>query len=935
MSYQYPIDVDDFVRLAKQRGDPFVKAAGLKDDLREDEKLNCILWNASLGWFPVTQTGDWHGALDVGLPDASGQGGIFGKPVTAIADGVVVFVEGVLQCSQGYDFGRVIVEHQTPDGETFYAQYRHLEPVFVFLRQPVRAGDELGQVGWHGDFPHVELSMASQLAIGGADDLVPEAAREALPQSSGVWNLQRVRVERLDPSDWPIFELAGQAGYLFHPIELIRHCLRKPYKHVVGPGTIHEVEPVPEGPQKALAPGEDLEVEVGTVLRSTALASSEALVKLAHDPGFTPIGKGHADKGVVEAVQRALKACAFEMGRFGPEGDGIDGDYGGTTERVVKQFQTGKLKEMMDAAGDAGILGKKRGDLKSDGKVDWLTLMGLDTCAALHAPLPPQEPVPSSDPPPERSPPPPKEPAPLVNTFDASKGEEGLSLHFGVRMYLALLGWLWEGKWDVTKAADKAYHGDAKDAGVGYSTCNPFHPGPEKTPRKKNKDGSEVPLKDKKGNELPSLENEYAVIDDRLKNEWPDLQADWAKAKVSGGKDKGTIKTVTVGEQTYPLFAAWGTTWVGSQYTNCCNSQLAALTKALEGGKFTVEGGQEFFVDRKKPSHYDITRDAPSDLVTLGTFDKDNKYQEKKPGVLAVFEATFVTGPLYWCKEAKKPTIGGDLELDGDGNPIFQKYFPKRMTVGGMIYAVEALGIGRRLFDFKRMDIRTSRQVEAKALRISDLATWSGHAWMIGDVRYGVWLENIKSGANAAYIIDQSSFIGDGAEKGTFVRYDPSIGYADMDGRAPKKAQPARPQEVPPTEKDCRWLLDAQNEKEFLKRVRTFLETAPDAEATPARPTAGKVRIDGRDFTVKQIQVMTWRVFSANGTVNTAHSIEQKGTAVPGTGCRKGKYEPDLVEAIEGFARKGITRPWCASKMLPEPVSAARLYGPPSHTGTK
>jgi hypothetical protein len=912
MSYQYPIDVDAFVSLAKKRGEAFVKAAGLKDDMRPDEKLNAILWNASLGWFPLTLDGAWHGAVDIGLPDPGGQGGIFGKPVKAVADGQVVYVDDVLQCAEGYDFGRIIVRHQTPAGQTFYAQYRHLDPVMVWLHQPVKAGDELGMVGWHGDFPHVELSVASLLPIGGVDDLVPEAAKDQLPHGSGVWNIARVRVDALDFKDWPLPELAHEPGYVFNPIEIIRHCLGQPYRHVIGPGSIHEVEPVPRGSAKALAPGENLVVEVAAVLRSAALASCPSLVALAQDSGFTPLCQGHADKAAVEAIQLALKDCRYEMGRFGPRHDGVDGDFGGTTERVVKQFQAGKLKEMLDKAGDAGILGKKSADLRTDGKVDWLTLMGLDICTAVH------EPVPAEDP---KAPPGP--PAPLSNTFDASKGTKGLSLHFGVRMYIELFNWFWEGKWDQVKAdKDESYLGDPK--GVGYSTCNHHHYGPEKTPEKKKPTDKE----------RPSLENKMAALNIELQNEWPDVKLDACRPK---GKTKEVEKKEVQGTK-YDVYKAFGLTFLGTNYTNCCMSQLAALACALKGGKFTVKGGSEYFIPRSGEVTYDIAHDSIK--ATMGGYEMQEMVVDKKKttvpvykvgsrGVLFPFARTFLTADQYYNKDGR-PLSGKDPGRNEKGEPKYEPYPPPSMEAGGMVYGVEALGIGERLFGFN--PTKANAQDDLKQLRLGDLATWEGHAWMVGDLRYGVWLEEGKKGRVPDFVLDQSSFLGDGAERGTFVKVLKDVSLYEMDGRLPQKAAPGEKKDEHPTLDELKWLLEAENEQRLMDRVQAFLDTHPDAAAGRG---AGKLKVEGRERLVWKIEVSSWRVFSANAGFNTAHSIEMAGT---GKGKKTGPYSPDRTVAGGSgsfrFAACGVTRPWCSTS-LKSLIAAARLYGPPSHTASK
>ncbi len=46
------------------------------------------------------------------------------------------------------------------------------------------------------------------------------------------------------------------------------------------------------------------------------------------------------DKGdSVIALQRVLKVLGYELGTFGPDKDGIDGNYGVMTQNAVKRFQ--------------------------------------------------------------------------------------------------------------------------------------------------------------------------------------------------------------------------------------------------------------------------------------------------------------------------------------------------------------------------------------------------------------------------------------------------------------------------------------------------------------------------------------------------------------------------------------------------------------------
>lgn len=51
---------------------------------------------------------------------------------------------------------------------------------------------------------------------------------------------------------------------------------------------------------------------------------------------------GVNDKSDVMIVQRLLKKEGFDLGKYGPNKDGIDGDCGKTTQKHIKQFQTDK-----------------------------------------------------------------------------------------------------------------------------------------------------------------------------------------------------------------------------------------------------------------------------------------------------------------------------------------------------------------------------------------------------------------------------------------------------------------------------------------------------------------------------------------------------------------------------------------------------------------
>ncbi len=61
----------------------------------------------------------------------------------------------------------------------------------------------------------------------------------------------------------------------------------------------------------------------------------------------------------VEKLQFLLVAMGFDLGTSGPNGNGIDGDYGGKTETAVKHFQQYRMVRSQDGkkAADDGIWG--------------------------------------------------------------------------------------------------------------------------------------------------------------------------------------------------------------------------------------------------------------------------------------------------------------------------------------------------------------------------------------------------------------------------------------------------------------------------------------------------------------------------------------------------------------------------------------------------
>ena len=786
MTFTYPLNVDELFEHAKMRGPDFLVYLGLEEAMRSDLKLTHLAWGISAGSFPVTHDGTWHGSLDIGLP-IDAKDSIAGIKVLAIADGEVVYIDDMVSSEEGFALGRIIIRHQTPAGEEFYTQYKHIEEVSVAWGQQVSAGQELGVLGWHGDFPHLSLAIASLYRIGGDEDLVPEFPKTALPVGAAAFNVLRVKVESFNATDWPVDTLKFEAGYLFSPIEMIRYCRGEPYLHDIGPGSRHSVIPSMAGQGQSIAPGAFIEIRVD-LLRSKELSDNGALVELAHSQGFTPIRKGHGDFEAVKAIQRALQSCHFDIGRFGSANDGIDGIFDATLERVVTSFQEGLLRTTFAADTAKQMLaqlGMSATKLRTDGQIDWLTLIGLDLCACAHESAPPPpSPQPTNTPPPPPPPPPPAM-APAAEDWVFDGAAKRYSLQMGMRMYKELLKW--------------------EEAKVGYSTCEDKHYGP--------------------------------IIPSKLSPEWPFLGVE--------GDDHRTVEG-----SSYPVYKRWGLNWIGSNFSNCCNSQIAALASALGHKTFGV----------KRPDGSIVTYDIRSDqLKTLTRLSASGPIFQKR--TLVIFEQTFVNGTKFY---------------DKDGHPLFAT----PTTYGAMMCATRFLGIGDALFTF------STAPSDLAQMRIGDLGSYTGHAWLVGDVRYGVWLN--PSGVHPTYIIDQSSLVD--SKFGTLVKFTSYTHLNSIDGRSALRKQL---NQLPLTATDCDWIIE--NESEFEGRVSALLQsqqiTAPD----------------GSVHSVHKIEVLRWRVFSANGTSKTAHSKQYDPD-----GAENGipKFKLNATETEKRKSINGVTRPW-------------------------
>ncbi len=650
------------------------------------------------------------------------------------------------------------------------------------------AGQPLGTIGYHGDFPHLHLAVASTSALGGDKDLIPEATKDALPEGDAAWNVQRVKVGGLDPLEWP--GVPPGDYYVFNPIEFVRWLRGEEYVHDIGraapakvTSSVQQSDPV----EVKDAPGEHT-VEHG--LKSKLLAAIDKAVELIHHADFPPIEKGGGDAEFIKGVQRALKKIGYDVGRFGPDHDGVDGDFGKTMERVLKKFQEEHL-----AALDFSAFGKTKDDIRLDGVLDWLTLLGIDIVLAAHEAAgdkPPPAPPPKRDPPPAPPLHPPATAAPPAgaHVFDGQSKKQ--SLKFGMRMYKALLNW--------------ELSADGK-SGARYSCASEsFQPYVDNVPKER-------------------------------KPEWPDLSSLGIKATT----------TRDVGGKTYNVYKVFGVNWVGSHSTNCCNSQMAAMFLALSDGIVHIKGADGKIVDH----------DAQNLNTKTSTKTKKGGKASPRPTLL-VFEQTFVSGMAFFDEN--------DKPLQGDA---------------GMASACKFLGIGDTLGSGKA----STDQTDLKLARLGDLANYPGHAWLVGDVRYGIWFSDGKNKKAPDARCDQSSFIR--SETGEIV-----AAGAD-DGPLMTAA-------------DCDWV--AANEGTFETLVKNFLG-------------ASTLNFGGRDRPVAKIEVTNIRVFSAN-CIWGKKSKTSDGIVYDSADGTTWTANSDSTKKFK--ARLGVSRPW--SPNMSQTIVFTRLF---------
>jgi hypothetical protein len=581
---RYPIDVADLVARLKKRGDAYTDMLGHLDSVtREDEKLSVFAWELSRGWFPtLPDRTTLHSGMDLGLPHAGGDPYV-GAPVYAIADGEVVYADPVIPWSlQEYDFGRVIVRHPVSGGDA-YALYMHLGSIKAHNGKLVKEGDLLGAVGWHGSFHHLHFAVASQKPLGGpCPEQMVEAEANALPEGDGLWNTLRLKVNGLDPNEWIGMMMFDGPWYLIHPIEFVRAMNGLEYSHYNGVGSPHTFAAA------ATTVSGQGTVKVGELLGFKALHDDKKLLDLAHGKG-DGLAKGDEkggkeNKDAIRAMQEALILCHYLDLK-----PALRGIFGPASEKALKAFQKGEINQNPKMLSMLKNLGRPDGDAVT-GKLDRFTLIALDSVAKAHqhagvgstasapAATAAEEPKRPTDAPASS---PPAAGALALDPwpgFDAVKKTP--SIRFGLRMYKALLAWEL-----IDEKGELRVDSEGKPTGCFYSVNGTrktfpaygtrvehfFHKLTKRWKTKKDKDTNVV------------TETDNAVY-----AEWPRIDLFMA-----GDGEVSLGETYTHMGKTYKHLAKYqvynsGATWIADGFTNCCNSQYAALYVAC-GGKIQVK----------------------------------------------------------------------------------------------------------------------------------------------------------------------------------------------------------------------------------------------------------------------------------------------------------------------------------------------------------
>lgn len=909
--YVYPVDVNKLVAACRDRGGDFVKYLAPGDE-RDDYELTKIVWTVGKGWFPVDAARKTHLAVDIGIPysvTAGASGNCHGMEVRAVADGEVLYSEDVSWYET--DCGRVLVMHQAPDGKPFYALYYQLGDVYVNGGDKVKAGQALGPIGWSFDFPHLSFAIAARHPFGEDKDLVPEVAAGGLSayKDDSVWNFLRVKVTGLDSDEWP--DLPSGNWWLFNPIEFVRWCRGEPYQHdISGPRIAADVDTKIHGFALAGGSGGGKQTIPG-VLTSVALKGNPAIALMAQDPASAPIVKGHADKEAAKCVQRSL-AHFYNMGSSKyddaycaeyktPYGAfGIDGSLGNTSEKAIKHFQTEVLSKM-----DVTKWGRAQSEVQVSGKIDWLTLVALDIAvtdkeklAKSAAPATTTTPPAASEPAARPGPPSPPPADTSKWVFDSTKGQ---SLKFGMLLYRALLRWELKRKPGVTDAGGELH---AEYDGCGYS-LNTREP-PYET----------------------LFKAAYADASSKIM-EWPDVSLNDVPADAEHGfQEEVTINDPALGPVKRRKIKAFHLAIVAGHYTNCCLSQMAALYCALGGGKIQVHRA-----GRSGACSTGCKNEAHTDVYPMSTANKpDGKpaFTQPKAKIKKGAWAAPVGAPwamagsgveaeqsALWIFNDAFNTVLPEARMATEG-PYANKLIEDKKTFGGMLGAVRWLGMGDAV---KSEDGSVLAETFAKGtdtkilreLRLGDWANTPGHAWLVSEVRYGIWLEGNTNKEKPDFVLDQTSFV----DKQHGVLKVPSAG--DLSVLKYGGTSYIDPAVTALNEAQCDAIF--KDEKAFDDKVRAFIKAC---EGGTLNAEGGKAP-DGRnaaDLKVKEIKVINLKEFSSNAIWDKGN----KKFTLRGKVYVNGSYtDAGKTATINNTLARGVSRAWITVKPGKE-LTFARCY---------
>ncbi len=377
--------------LAEVGGDRAVGQLGVDPD--EDDDLEILLaWNRKdAGQFPVYPSGQWHGAVDLGLAkDKPDDESIADRiEVRALAKGTVIarvtgnYVPAKHQepCSDNH----LVIRHPLGDAEV-YALYLHLGEMAVEKGQEVSSHQVLGKIGQHGPFPHLHLAVISLTKLGGRI-LEPEGNFDSLGAYPEAQHIRRVKVPSLG-RHWPAELRAMKGWYAYHPLYFVAWARGDgDLPELPAIGTRQRIELTSKIGYVPILPGRKAKIQVQAFLYSVHLPKVELLTRMSYDPDCEPLGPG-APKEAVQAIGKILADMGYDTGP-------LDGNYNERFKAAVKAFQT-DARPLLSIRYPAFS-----GSIEATGLVDWPTLICLDRAHTMwgRAPAAPVEPQSTPRPP--------------------------------------------------------------------------------------------------------------------------------------------------------------------------------------------------------------------------------------------------------------------------------------------------------------------------------------------------------------------------------------------------------------------------------------------------------------------------------------------------------------------------------------------------------